>query len=243
MAKKRRQKIGKKEDYDFSEPEFDKSDFVRKEIRNAKANFLAFGFAVVMALISIGFLLLLDDFRVGAVIGLFGVVGLYFVFNTAGLDMENFEKKTWAGVGAVYIFTWLMLTILISNPPILDIAEPDIDDVFVESPAVGVNATGWGPVERTTNGEYIIHINESFRIRAKIVDNGDLKTDSIKCEITSSESTQVHTANREKLGDSKYAFDYSFSGATIQTGFYEFTIFAEDSDGNSAEYSGILYLQ
>ena len=245
MAKKRRQKIEKKEDYVFQAPEMNKNDFIRKEMRNAKATVLAFIFAIFMGFLTFGIRMALDDFRVAAIIGLFSVAALPFIYNAIKLDQTDFEKKNWLGVGAIYIFTWLMISIVMSNPPITDIASPEISEPVIEiwNPDVVDNVTvGWEEATVNSDGEVSLNINQTFRIVVDIVDNGDLDLNSIRCDLISP-GQQVVTVPREKLSDHEYSFEHTFTGPGIHAGSYQFWILASDSADNEAEAGGILILQ
>jgi len=241
LAKKRRQKVEKKEDYVFTPPEVDKNQFIRDEIRNAKATFISFGFAVLMAFVSFGFLLALDDFRVGGVIGLFAVAGLPFIYNFFKLDISGFEWKNWAGVLAVYIFSWLMISIILSNPPITDIASPEIRDISVQlyEEKIENNQTVslWVPIERNTDGDIVVPYNKTFRIVATVIDNGNLDENSIQISF---QSISSFTGNVQviKLGDNEYGFESKFSPTNSQQGDYSFKISARDTKGNEAVKSG-----
>jgi hypothetical protein len=245
LAKKRRQKIEKKEDYIFKPPEYEKSEFIRNELRNAKATLLAFIFAIFMAMISYGFLRLLDDFRVGAVVGLFGIVGLPVIYSSLKIDMAEFEKKTWLGVGAVYIFAWLMISMLIVNPPLTDLAEPQINEISIEELEINVttNVTtrNWVPVVGNSDGDISIKVNATFRITAEIIDNGALESNSVRCELISIDN-QVHTLKKSSSSDYKYAFEYNQAALNLNAGTYQYKIYAKDESGNDAVSTGIIIL-
>lgn len=250
MAKKRRQKIEKKDDYVFKMPEMDKNEFIRKEIRNAKTTFIAFGFAILMAVVSFGIRLALDDFRVAAIIGLFAVVGLPFLFNFLKIDMTEYEKKSWLGVGAVYIFTWLLVLFIISNPPITDLAEPQIADIQLEAYSYNetLNLTVWEPIREIFNDQPVVHFNQEFQIKARIWDNHKLKEDSIRCELfyinpDSDTKDPGDTIDAKKHDENVYTFEYTFFNTTSSSGMFEYRIYAEDESDNWVEHFGRISLR
>ncbi|UCH88714.1 MAG: hypothetical protein JSV49_10750 [Thermoplasmata archaeon] len=240
MAKKRRQKIEKKEDYVFKKPDFPKDEFVRNELRSAKATVIAFFFGILIALISHGFLRALDDFRVGAILGIFAMAALPFVFNALKMDMGDFEKKSWLGVFATYFFTWLMISILISNPPIYDRAEPAIRDITLEQLNENItnNQTFYNWVGAdSAEGNFFFYENHSFRIIVVIWDNYKLNTNTIKCELMRVGGGE-YTAEAEDMGNDKFSFEFKKGSQRMPKGDYEYLITAKDKAGNTAEERG-----
>ena len=245
MAKKRRQKIEKKDDYVFKPTEMDKNAFIRRELRNAKTMFLAFGLAIVMGFVSFGLMMALGDFRVGAVIGIFAVATLPFMFNTFKIDMVDYEKKNWLGAGAIYLFTWLMVVIIMSNPPIADIASPEIFEPSIETwnPEIVENKTvGWEAAQRTSDGEVTVNVNESFRIVVEIFDNRAVDGDTVRCDLISPGSVVIALTTNE-LGDNEFTFEHTFTDPNSEKGVYEFRIRASDSSDNDVEDTGSFILK
>jgi hypothetical protein len=242
LAKKRRQKIEKKEDYVYTPPEIDKHQFIRDELRNAKATFVAFGLAILMGLVSFGLLIAIGDFRVGAIIGIFGVAALPFIYGKIKLDISGFEWKNWAGVIAVYIFSWLMIAVLLVNPPLTDLASPEIKDVVIEELIIDKDGNeNWTKALVNTDGETTINLDAQFRILVTILDNDELDVNSINLEFDSTIETNGTVELRE-LEKHRYSFEARFSQPTAQTGDYKYEITAKDTNGNKEVKSGSITL-
>ena len=96
MAKRREQK-DETESKDFEMPKFDKEGFINKEKEKIKATFIAFAFAFVIALISFGFWVLLENspFQWALVIlfGIFSASWIQYLFKQFSVDMEKIERK------------------------------------------------------------------------------------------------------------------------------------------------------
>lgn len=212
MAKKRKAKEERKEEPEFEFPEFDEVKFMSHEIRDTKANFIAFGFAMLMVLASylVGRYI---SFAVAFIIGLFGMAALKFVFDGIKLDLEEFGKKEWLGVIAVYFFSWLAIWILISNPPISDFASPEIR--IISDP---VQEPKMIDVQNSTFDQVAIEI--------KIIDNYRVTSTEIEFQ----DYPPAFTPGRElqKTGRNMY----TFRSDTWALGEYEYSIRAKDTFGN-----------
>ena len=241
MAKKRRQKVEKKDDYVFTPPEVDRNQFIRDELRNAKATFTSFGFAVLMGLVSYGLLMAMGDFRVGAIIGIFAVGALPFIYNYIKLDISGFEWKNWAGVIAVYIFSWLMIVVLLVNPPITDMASPEINnivfEVYEETPEDNITVSEWVKLEKNTDGVIIVPYNTTFRVLVTVIDNDELDENSVLIRFKTTENIGGSIL-RESIDDHRYSFETIFEPQHAQPGDYTYEITAKDVKGNKEVLRG-----
>jgi hypothetical protein len=228
MAKKR--KKGKEEEYEFKAPEFDEEEFVRKELRDAKAILITIAYAVIIAFIS--YLLMFTDILLSFLLGLLAVVFLRHIYPFLKIDTSTFEIKNWLGNGVMYFFTWLALWILLVNPPISDFSDPRIDDAhgYVGSPGE------WLPFNDTTKVQLEQGMNLS--IGARVVDNTEIKTDGVKIMVTHNETliTGPSWATMTKEDDDYYFFIISESDTN--PGRYQYNITATDKNGNKASFSG-----
>ncbi|MEE9118811.1 MAG: hypothetical protein V3U02_09520, partial [Calditrichia bacterium] len=128
MAKKRK-KEKKEEGYEFKMPEFDEEEYLKKEVRDAKTFFITFVYAAMIALVSFG--LTFVDVAAAVLVGFIAIIFLRHIYPMLGIDTSLIEKKQWAGNIIMFIFTWLAIWILLSNPPFSDSASPTIDHVEV----------------------------------------------------------------------------------------------------------------
>ena len=163
MAKKRHKA---EEKVVFKKPDFDEKEYMRKELLNAKVGIITFFYAVPYGVVS--WQLALADLSIlGLLAVIVGILSLKYVYPYLGIDIEGFEKKTWLGNGAVLVFTWLSIWVLLLNPPFSDMASPDITDVQVLGSSVN-----WTKVSRGAHPNLpVLLSDDNVRIKAKVVDN------------------------------------------------------------------------
>lgn len=207
LAKKRK----REEEAEFQVPEFDRTAFMWKEIEAAKAALVTIAYAFVIGLISYS-LTVLGYGYAAAPLGLLALYGLRHVYPYLKLDTSKFDRKTWLGNGAIFIFAWLAFWVLLLNPPFLDISPPVIQQVMVpgavpENLSPGVQAS------------LSLGTNSSFQITVLAQDNVRLE----RVEITVDSTTFTMTA----LGND----EYSYTVQSPQIKVYEFQVVAVDHRG------------
>jgi hypothetical protein len=181
LAKKRRQKTEKKDEYDFKLPEFDEHEYIALELRKSKLAFIAFFFAILVVVITFLFYTVTyPDWRGPIVLGLLAVVALPFIINLLKLDTTDFDWKNWFGAGAIYILSWLAIFILVCNPPFSDFADPEIDDEFSYIKS-GSDPNNWSQLDLEDSLPLISPVK--IKVRAKITDNNEIDDDSVKLTI------------------------------------------------------------
>jgi hypothetical protein len=136
MAKRRKKDEEEKEDKPFKIPKFDEESYFRRERRNIKTTFLAFLFACLIAFICFGFWALMGsstEFR-------WFLVFLVFIANTAfirfiylrlNIDISDFTRRNWFMIYGTYFFTWILIFIVLVNPPFYDDEAPMVDLVIL----------------------------------------------------------------------------------------------------------------
>jgi hypothetical protein len=106
---------------------------LRRERRNIKTLFLSFLFGLVIALISFGFWSLLSGslfrWELVLLLGVFNMSWLKYLFLKLNIDLTDFGRKGWFGSYTTYFFTWLMVLIVLVNPPFYDDEPPVISVV------------------------------------------------------------------------------------------------------------------
>jgi len=210
MAKKRREKPAE-EEVDFKLPKFDEEKFLKKERRNVKTLFLSFVFGIIIALISFGFWVLLSDsdFRWELVFlfGIFNASWLRYLFLRLDIDLTDFGKRGWFGAYAIYFFTWLVVLIVLVNPPFYDDEPPNITVVIL-------------PEMQELGG--------TVNIVSRIIDNVDVKKQDISFSLTYPNGTTVSP-------DFSYEnnfFIYTYENSENIMGTYNFTLSAADVNGH-----------
>jgi len=208
MAKRRKEK-DEAEELDFKIPKFDEEKFLKKERRNIKATFLAFLFGFFMSIVSFGFWALLsgNDFRWELVLllGVFNASWLKYLFVRFNIDLTDFGKKGWITSYAIYFFTWLLVLILLVNPPFYDDDAPHIEAVVLP----GMQELGG-----------------TIQFVAKITDNAGITQDDITFTINGEQIDDFDFDDK--------IFTYTFANQENLTGEFSFTLTATDASGHEA---------
>lgn len=139
MAKRRKEKDEERDDKPFKAPKFDEEAFVKKEKRNIRATFIAFLFGGLMALICFGFWALMGSgsgtrWILVLLVAVANATFLKYIFTRLNIDIDDFTKKNWFTNIMIYFFTWLLIMILLVNPPFYDDESPSVE--FVVMPEV-----------------------------------------------------------------------------------------------------------
>ena len=136
MAKKRREKEEEQE-IDFKKPKFDKEKFIKTEKQKVKITFLSFIFGVAISFISFGFWILLrgNDFRWELVLlfGVFTAAWLRYIFLKLNIDLSELGRRGMFTSYAIYFFSWLLILIILVNPPFYDDEAPMIEVITLPS--------------------------------------------------------------------------------------------------------------
>lgn len=222
MAKKRHRV---EEKVVFKKPDFDEKEYMRKELLNAKVGIITFFYALPYGVVS--WQLTLADLSIlGFLAVIVGILSLRFVYPYFGVDVEDFEKKTWVGNGAVLVFTWLSIWVLLLNPPFSDMATPDITSVQVS----GNDGANWTAAAR----DALTPVNLSgpppyyVAIKAKVTDNVGIsrvvmEIDGMPYDVSAWAGEEEHTFG------SPFEANPGDSMAVV--------IIAEDGAGHQARYS------
>ena len=176
MAKRRKENEEEGEDKSFKVPKFDEESFLKRERRNIKATFLAFLFGCLMALVCFGFWALM-----GSGTGLRGLLVflvcianaafIKFIFLRLNIDLTDFTKTKWLMAYGVYFFTWLLVFILIVNPPFYDDEKPMIDLVVL--PDMQEFGNPVKIVAKITDNAGVEKSGIIFTINNQTIDNND----------------------------------------------------------------------
>jgi hypothetical protein len=211
---KRRKDTEEKEDKPFKLPKFDEEKFLKKERRNIKATYLSVFFGIIMAFICFGFWALMgpeNPYRWPLV--LFVAIGdaifLRSIFNWRKLDFSDFTAKNWFTSYAMYFFAWLIIFIVIINPPIYDDENPKVQIVVL-------------PEMQEFGG--------SFQIIAKITDNAGVEKSGIKLTI---DGTEIDS-NDFIYQDNIFRYTYENNEINNET-ILDYTLIAEDINGRATK--------
>jgi hypothetical protein len=120
----------KDDGYEFTPPDFDEDTFIHRELVSFKTTSILFVWGIVAAAASWGAFVAVGGTDLGWFLGLalcaaFGYA-LKFLYPRLGADIAHFKRKEWVGTGFLFFFTWLSFFVLAINPPITDIAAPEV---------------------------------------------------------------------------------------------------------------------
>ncbi len=239
MAKKRKKDKKEAEEYEFTPPEFNEKEFLKKELTDIKVGLITVVFAIVLGVVAAAVTLANDDLVIIAFfVGIAGIATLKQFYEIVKVDTTEFKKKNWAGNIATLFFTFLAIWVLLINVPFTDHASPDIEEITVWVSSDGVVIYGlqykldggaykWVSTDPTN---YSVGIpaapSYSINITAKVTDNGKLSTVTIQGV---SQNIQVTPMTDE--GGHRFGFAVQTSDLDD---YLLFAIVATDSKGNSA---------
>jgi hypothetical protein len=217
MAKRRKEK-DEEEEKPFKLPKFDEEAFLKRERRNIKATFISFLFGFLMALVCFGFWALMGNenalrWELVLLVAVVDAVFLRYIFTRFGIDTTEFQRKNWFGTYATYFVTWLIIFIVLVNPPFYDDEDPRMEIVIL-------------PEMQEPGGTVIIV--------AKITDNSGIEKEDISFSL---DDISISSSSFEY---DNTVFYYSFEASNNITGneAHNFEITVEDSTGNARTKKG-----
>jgi len=217
MAKRKRKDEEEEDKKSFKIPKFDKEKFLKRERRNIKATFWSVVFGFFMALVCTMFWMLMgpeNNLRWPLVVlVLIGdAIFLRSIFNWRNLDISDFTKKNWFSSYGTYVFSWLILFIVLVNPPVYDGEEPRVEMVVL-------------PEMQEFGG--------SIQLVAKITDNSAVEKSGITLTIDGTEINQNDFTFEDNI------FKYTYENDTIANETdLEYNLIVKDKAGLETVRSG-----
>jgi len=214
---KRRKETTEEGEIDFKFPKFDEESFLRRERRNIKTTFIAFLFGLLLALISFGFWQLLsgETYRwlLIVLVGVFNAAWLKYLFLRLNIDLTDFGKKGWFGTYGIYFCTWLLVLIIICNPPFYDEEAPRVEIATL-------------PGMQELGGTVVIV--------AKITDNAGVEKQNIDFSLIYPNGTNYSP----EFTFENNIFKYTYANPTDTIGEYSYKLVATDVNGRKTEKNG-----
>jgi len=216
MAKKRKEE-SEEEEFDFKLPKFDEQAFLKRERRNIKTTVIAFLFGCLVAVISFGFWALLSSsflrWELVLLFGVFNAAWIRYLFLRLNIDLADFGRKGWLGTYAIYFLTWVILLIVLVNPPFYDDVPPMVTAVSL-------------PELQEAGG--------TVKILAKITDNVGVNTQDITLSIQFPDGTNQSPV----FSFENSILSYTYENPTNMMGTYYCTIAAKDRSGHTTIVQG-----
>jgi len=216
MAKRKR-KEDEAEDKGFKIPKFNKEEFLKRERRNIKTTFWSVIFGFFMALLCAMFWILMGPetplrWYLVLLVMIGDAVFLRYVFSWRKLDISDFTKKNWFTTYGTYVFSWLILFIVLINPPIYDGEAPRVEMVVL-------------PEMQEFGG--------SIELVAKITDNTVVEKSGITLTIDGTAIDQ----NDFTFEDNIFKYTYENDDIENETDL-EYKLIVKDKSGWETESSG-----
>jgi PGF-CTERM protein len=217
MAKRRKEEGEQQEPLDFQIPKFDEGAFIKRERRNIKTLFISFLFGLLLAVICFGFWVLLVgsflQWELVLLVGVVNMVWLRYIFLKLNIDLSDFGRRGWLSSYAMYFFTWLLLVLILVNPPFYDGEAPHVDLAVLP----GVQEPGG-----------------TIFFAAHIVDNVGVNAQGIRLGIIDPNGTMTTPSFTFENG----ILRYTFQNPTDTTGTYQYTLAATDVNGHKTVVNG-----
>ncbi len=217
MAKRRKEK-DEEEEKPFKLPKFDEEAFLKRERRNIKATFISFLFGLLMAFICFAFWALMGSenalrWELVLLVAVVNAVFLRYIFVRFDIDLSDFQRKNWFGSYATYFVTWLIVLIVLVNPPFYDDEDPRVEVVVL-------------PEMQEPGG--------TVNIVAKITDNSGIEKQDIAFYI---DDNAVPNSKFDYIDN---IFNYTYESpdniTTDETYYYKINV--KDNSGNTKSKEG-----
>jgi hypothetical protein len=217
MAKRRKEGEEQEEQFDFQIPKFDEEAFIKREKRNIKTMVISFLFGLLIAAICFGFWVLLNGsfvrWELVLLVAVVNAVWIKYIFLKLNIDLTEFGRKGWASAFATYFITWLIILIVLVNPPFYDAESPHIDIVCLP----GMQEPG-GTV-------YIV---------ANIVDNVGISKDGISLTIADPNGTMQTPQYTFKNN----TLQYTYTNPNNLTGTFNYSLLVTDINHHTTTTTG-----
>jgi hypothetical protein len=214
---KRRKEGPVEEELDFQIPKFDEEAFLKRERRNIKTMFISFLFGLLIAVICFGFWALMGEnflrWELVLLVAVVNSVWLKYLFLKLNIDLTEFGRKGWLSVFSTYFFTWVLILIMLVNPPFYDAEPPHIEAVVL-------------PAMQEPGGTVLIVAN--------IIDNVGVNKANINFTLVDPNGTQM----TPEFTYEQNMFQYTFENPNRLLGGFNYSLIVSDKDGQKAEYSG-----
>ncbi len=191
--------------------EFDRVEYMKKEINKGKSTLIAVAIAPIFGIITMYVFTLTLDWLISLLTGMLGLIFLKPIYDILNIDLDKIGKKGWVKNGGVYFLTLLAVWIILMNPPFGDFVDPQVNEMEIEVYYEG----NWIPLEETNVSD---RDEWDVRVRLKITSNTKMR--------------RVEINNEEIEPEDGHWYVVSYQG--MEVGDHEtLRISMEDINGNS----------
>jgi len=219
MAKRRKEGAEAEEPVDFQIPKFDEEAFMKKERRNIKTLFLSFLFGLLLAGICFGFWVLLEGsflrWELVLLVAVVNSIWIRYLFLKLKIDLTDFGRKGWLTSFVTYFITWLLVLIVLVNPPFYDGEAPHVDLVTLP----GMQEPGG-----------------SILFAGHITDNVDVNKAGITFTITDPNGTVI----TPEFTFENNIFRYTYQNPQNILGTFNYTVIASDTSNRKTTITGTI---
>ncbi len=217
MAKRRKEGAEADEPLDFQVPKFDEEAFMKKERRNVKTLFISFLFGLLLAVICFGFWALLEGsflrWELVLLVAVVNSIWIKYLFLKLKIDLTDFGRKGWLTAFVTYFFTWVLVLIILVNPPFYDGEAPHVDMVVLP----GMQEPGG-----------------TILFAAKITDNVGINTAGITFTITDPNGTII----TPEFTYENNIFRYTYQNPSNIIGAFNYTAIVSDTSNRKTTITG-----
>lgn len=217
MAKRRKEGADAEEQIDFQIPKFDEEAFLKRERRNIKTMLIAFLFGLLISIICFGFWVLIGDnflrWELVLLVGVVNSIWIKYLFLKLKIDLTDFGRKGWLSTFFTYFFTWLLILVVLVNPPFYDAESPRVEIAVLP----GMQEPGG-----------------TILIAAYIVDNVGVNKDGINFTITD----PLGTRQSPDFTYEDNIFRYTYENPDDLLGTYEFLFVVSDVNDKRTTMNG-----
>lgn len=240
MAKKKRKKEAEAEKYEFVPPDFDEKQFLRDEMKATKRTILNVAYAALFGALAAGVTTLTESASLGLFMMIVGIASLKYVYPILGIDISKFTKRNWLESGAFFFLTFMAIWILMFNPPFSDHADPTIENISVSLHMDGTNWVMFNYTYDSENARYLWQSGNGSSLSSYLNLNSEIRISAWISDISGIEGFPKISIGTQNVQDMTSGEDYTYTYhiESLDQFFtasdpFEFSIFAEDSLGNS----------
>jgi len=214
---KRRKEGDEEEDKPFKLPKFDEEAFLKREKRNIRTTFISFLFGLLMAFICFAFWALIGKnnlrWELVLLVAVINAAFLKYLFLKFNVDLTGFTKMNWFSSFLIYFATWLIVFVIIVNPPFYDDESPRIEVAVLPN---------------------IQELGGTVKVVAKITDNTPIEKSNIQFDLTYPDGSKTSPDFTFKDNVFRFTFE-SPSMLTSDLDTYTFNLTATDTNGHKTE--------